>query len=108
LSTSSKSLIRRAHVRRNAEQWQDIIHRFEQSGQTRDAFCAKHALALSTFSRWRQRLRALSVLPPLSREAVSFVELSAPDNEVTALPSSSWDVELQLGADIVLRLRRSC
>ncbi len=106
--STSRSLIRRPRVRRNTEQWQDIIHRFEQSGQTRDAFCAEHALALSTFSRWRQRLRALSASPPLSREAVSFVELSAAEDAMDAPSSVDWDVELQLGADIVLRLRRSC
>ena len=106
--STSTSLIRRPRVRRNATQWRDIIQRFEQSGQTRDVFCAEHALALSTFSRWRQRLRTTSASQPRTQEAVSFVELLAPDDEVTAPPSSSWDVELQLGADIILRLRRSC
>lgn len=50
--STSTSLIRRARVRRNIKQWRDIIHRFEQSGQTRDAFCAEQSLALSTFSRY--------------------------------------------------------
>ncbi len=106
--STSRSLIRRPRVRRNTEQWQDIIHRFEQSGQTRDAFCAEQALALSTFSRWRQRLRALSALPPRSNEAISFVELPVADDAMGVPSSVDWDVELQLGADIVLRLRRSC
>lgn len=106
--STSTSLIRRPRVRRNNEQWQDIFHRFEQSGQTREVFCAEHALALSTFSRWRQRLRAVSASQPLSHEAVSFVELSAPDDVMAAPSSAPWDVELQLGADIVLRIRRRC
>ena len=106
--STSRSLIRRPRVRRNAEQWQDIIHRFQQSGQTRDAFCAEHTLALSTFSRWRQRLRTLSALPSRSPEAISFVELPVADDAMGVPSSVDWDVELQLGADIVLRLRRSC
>ncbi|MCP4238510.1 MAG: IS66 family insertion sequence element accessory protein TnpB [Aestuariibacter sp.] len=106
--STSKSLIQRARVRRNVGQWQDIIRRFEQSGQTRDAFCAEQSLALSTFSRWRQRLRAGNVSPPESHQEVAFVELSTADVAVAGASSSSWDVELQLGADIVLRLRRSC
>jgi len=106
--STSRSPIRRPRVRRNTEQWQDIIHRFEQSGQTRDAFCAEQSLALSTFSRWRHRLRALSALPPRSNEAISFVELPAAGDAMVAPSSIDWDVELQLGVDIVLRLRRSC
>lgn len=104
--STSTSLIRRARVRRNIKQWRDIIHRFEQSGQTCDAFCAEQSLALSTFSRWRQRLRAGNVPPPESHQSVAFVELSAPGDVMAAPSSASWDVELQLGADIVLRLRR--
>jgi len=68
---------------------------FEQSGQTREQFCADQGLALSTFSRWRQRLRsAVQDLDPPSTDAV-FVELAREEALATATPT--WDVELQLG-----------
>ena len=43
-------------IRRSAEQWQEILQRFEHSGQTQPAFCAAEGLALSTFSLWRRKL----------------------------------------------------
>ena len=91
-------------IRREASEWRDIIDRFEQSGQTRDRFYAEHNLGISTFSRWRQRLQSTrSTLPAGNGKAV-FVELeSVPPTH----PSPLWDVELQLGAGMVLRLRRT-
>ncbi len=98
----------RSRVRRSDEEWQNIIHQYEQSGQTQEAFCDGQSLALSTFNRWRQRLHAVSTPPPVSREETAFVELSTLDEAVIAPPSTAWDVELQLGADIILRLRQRC
>ena len=105
---SSNSLVQRPRVRRSDEEWQNFIHQYEQSGQTQAAFCDGQSLALSTFSRWRQRLRAMSASPPVRCEETAFVELSTLDEAVTAPPSAVWDVELQLGTDIVLRLRQRC
>ena len=42
---------------RSAQQWREIFSEFAQSGQTRERFCAERNLKLSTFSRWRKRLR---------------------------------------------------
>jgi hypothetical protein len=50
-------------IRRDQEEWRDLIAQFERNGQTRDQFCAEHNLGISTFSRWRQRLR--QAIPPL-------------------------------------------
>jgi len=91
-------------IRRDPNEWRDIINHFEQSGQTRDKFCAEHHLGISTFSRWRQRLRPGRPTPSVGEGKALFVELEpiAPAN-----PSQPWDVELQLGAGMVLRLRRT-
>jgi hypothetical protein len=85
--------------RRNADQWCELLDRFEQSGQTQEQFCTIHDLGLSTFSRWRKRLRRQ--LPVCSSDAL-FVELSQ-----EAPASRPWDVELQLGTGVHLRLRRA-
>ena len=105
--TGSRTLFRRA-----AEQWREIQQRFEHSGQTQVAFCAAEGLALSTFTLWRRK-------PGSSREMITnndaamFVAL--PDSDIPVSTSLSqdydsgrylWDVELQLGTDVVLRLRR--
>jgi len=100
---SSKSLARSDRIRRSASEWQHIIAQYEQSDQTQETFCHEHSLALSTFCRWRQRLSRLT--SPSTCEAPGFVELSSevPADEPAL---TSWDVELQLGADVFLRLRR--
>jgi len=97
--TASK---RRIH--RGQEEWRDIIARFERSGQTRDQFCAEHNLGISTFSRWRQRLRRARPAPLPDNGEALFIELEPPPS---ANLSQAWDVELELGAGVVLRLRQS-
>jgi len=90
-------------VRRSREQWRSLVTRFEESGQTREAFCAETGISVSTLRRWSSRLRE-QPRPPVSQAPV-FVELPAEEKkaEVSGLP---WEVELQLGAGVVLRLRR--
>ena len=89
-------------IRRSADQWQEILQRFEHCSQTQAAFCAAEGLALSTFTLWRRKLGS-------SREVITnnyaamFVAL--PDSNIP-VSTTLWDVELQLGADVALRLRR--
>jgi transposase-like protein len=93
-----------ARVLRSPEKWQAIVAQFEASGMTRRAFCQQAGICYGTFSRWRQRLMAANAQQPLTAPDTSlFVELSGGDAPPTASPS--WDVELQLGADVFLRLR---
>lgn len=91
-------------IRRDQDEWQDIIARFEQSGQTRDQFCTEHNLGFSTFSRWRHQLRRAGVSVSPGNSEASFIELESP---AASNLSQVWDVELELGAGVVLRLRRS-
>lgn len=100
---SLKSLKRRTRVRHSAGEWQDIFQQFAQSGQTQEIFCAEQSLALSTFNRWRQRLTGSTKL--VADQAASFVELASYEEPLSTVP---WDVELQLGAEVFLRLRYRC
>ena len=85
--------------RRNGDQWRELLDRFDRSGQTQEQFCAAHDLGLSTFSRWRKRLRRQS---PMGSSDALFVELAQ-----DAPASRLWDVELELGSGMCLRLRRA-
>ena len=95
-------------LRRSPSQWQVIIDQFERSGQSQSVFCAEQSLALSSFHRWRQRLARLS--RPSACHDADFIELSDLETPVPAppFPSAHWDVELQLAADVILRLRHQC
>ncbi len=103
--TTSTTLTRRTRTRRSEDEWRELFVRFEHGGQSREQFCADEGLAVSTFSRWRQRMRLQGHEDAkLSSEAV-FVELSSTDAPDAV--ASPWDVELQLGKSMFLRLRQS-
>ncbi len=103
--TTSTTLTRRARIRHSEDEWRELFLRFEHGGQTREQFCADEGLAVSTFSRWRQRIQAQGhANTKLPSDAV-FVALSSADAPPDAV-ASPWDVELQLGAGVFLRLRQ--
>ncbi len=84
---------RPSRVVRSATEWSTIMADFERSGMSRKRFCESLGLSPKTFSSWRCRLR------PGGGKG-SFVELAPP-------AVSGWDVELELGDGVVLRVRRS-
>ena len=88
---------------RSAEQWRELFCEFAQSGQTRERFCAERNVKLSTFSRWRKRLRDDSHAVAANTEDSMFVELASQTRKPSGV---SWDVELELGGGVVLRLRQ--
>ena len=99
----------RRRTRRTAAQWRKLIERFDRSGQTRGTFCAAHGLALSTFDLWRRKLGETQAAADEAPPESLFVELTnAPEAAQSRIPTgaSAWEVELELGAGVVLRLRR--
>lgn len=79
---------------RSRAEWEQLINMYEESGQSRKIFCAYRAIPVSSFDYWRAKLK---------REAAEagFIELTPPP------ACAGWDVELELGTGVVLRLRRS-
>ena len=96
--------IKPVRVRRNRDQWRELLNEFANSSLTREQFCQERNLALSTFDYWQRKLK--SEASPEQDGAV-FVELT-PDKTVPVHHSDPhpWDVELELGNTVVLRLRR--
>lgn len=96
--------------RRSEAQWRALISAFARSGLSRRVFCARQGVPVSTLDWWRKRL---GVAPRTGasragRDAL-FVELSPPvsASNDSRDPVPTWDVELELGAGVVLRVRRS-
>ena len=96
---------RHRRISRTPDQWQAVFVQFEKSGQTREQFCHEHDISLSSFGRWRTKLRKQTSPKPLSADPPLFAELIS-ERQPPASPS--WDIELQLGAEVFLRLRRPC
>jgi hypothetical protein len=80
--------------RRTPAQWQQIVDQQASSGLAARQFCNANDLNYAVFCKWRNKLAGISA---------AFVDVSA-----LVAPTSipAWDVELELGAGMLLRLRR--
>lgn len=92
-------------IRRSTEQWQAIMLAFNDSGLTREAFCAQESLAISTFSKWRHKLTSATADVLGDDNNPMFVDLTRlADHD---RQHSAWDIELSLGEGMSLRLRKT-
>lgn len=102
------SKVRRTRIRRSVQEWRKILARCERGGQSQREFCKREGLALSTFQWWRRKLGAVR-REHEHPERAWFVELSdeGADTEGFVPEARVWELELELGGGMVLRLRRS-
>ena len=94
-------------ARRSPAQWQGLIERAARSPLSISAFCGSEGISTASFYSWRKRLGAVapgSALAETTPEDGAFLELGVLGSE--AASPAPWDVELQMGAGLVLRLRR--
>ena len=87
------------YQRRTGSEWEKLIARFEQTGQTRKSFCLSQGVSLSTFNVWRRKLRGETA----QQDESMFVEVS----QAEPTGASLWDVELELGGGVILRVRNA-
>ena len=91
----ASSTARRA--RRSRAQWIELVEKFERSELGVQVFCDQHGIGCSTFRKWRpqfpKQMRAMHQEP--------LIELTTVPH-----PAPGWDLELDLGAGVILRMRR--
>lgn len=96
------------HARRSHAKWQALVAPAGRSGLSTEALCRAEGISTASLYSWRKRL-ASEQTPAVARAATDsagrFIDLGALS---TGAPCDAgrWDIELQLGAEIVLRLRR--
>ena len=95
----------KARVQRTRKQWKSLVDEFTSSGLTKTAFCKKHSIATSCLYRWQKVFEGQPAL-------ADFIDITQPVSQATPElsandTSAQWQVELELGAGIVLRLRTS-
>lgn len=94
--------------RRSPAQWQALIDQAEHSALSIAEFCRTEDISLSSFYQWRQRLaaeRGNAEGKPAPVTENAFIDLGAIGQGAND-DSGPWDLELQLGANVMLRLRR--
>ena len=90
-------------VMRTETQWQALLDEFNTSGLTRSAFCKQHRIATSSLYRWQKALTG----PSAADKFVDITESVAKAAPTLPVPdnNSHWQVELELGAGVILRVR---
>ena len=99
--------------------WQERIDAFEESGLTAREFCRRSGIAYSTFYLWRRRLGRMrrsgertTAAPRTLLQQGSFIALGAgplavPEATSTREgPCGPIDLRIDLGAGVILHLRR--
>ena len=89
----SETVARR--IRRSRDEWQRLIVKQTDSGQTQAVFCTEHGISVASFQYWKRRLAAEAPVE-------SWVELGT----LADAKSAAWEIELDLGEGLCLRLRR--
>jgi hypothetical protein len=93
--------------RRSAQAWRDVVARFAQSGLTEEAFCEREGIGVKLFHRWRsKRGNAPSRRPADKSARVSSAPAGFVDLGGIGSGGSRFEVRLELGAGIVLRIAR--
>ena len=93
-----------ARTYRNREQWTQIIEQFNTSDMSVASFCRIHQINPASFY---QRRKQLSQQVQSSEPQPMFVEITQPDEPRHSEPAA-WDIELELGQGVVLRMRHAC
>jgi len=90
----------RAPRRRSADEWRRLLSEQQESGLNQRDFCQQRALALSSFQNWKRRLADTA---PVAKTEEAWLELPA---DLTQSNRTNWDIELDLGNGLCLRLRQ--
>ncbi len=83
--------------RRSRADWEQLMGQYEASGLKQRVFCEQHALTYSTFCYWRKRLRQSAI----ENDSGNLFEFPMPPMD----ERSDWRVELDLGQDVVFRMK---
>ena len=95
----------KTRVSRSRTQWKSLVEKFNSSGLTKSAFCKHHGVTTSCFYRW-QKILAEESAP------ANFIDITEPVASAVVPRSvpethNHWQVELELGAGVILRMRTS-
>jgi hypothetical protein len=92
-------------VRRTQAEWRGLVERFEKSGLSMTAFCARAKLPRSSLVKWRRRLGGSRGVERPLRSSAAFVEWIAPSSAQAeaAKEKGAGELELSLPGGVVLR-----
>lgn len=93
----------RSRITRSRMQKESLVEQFNASGLTKTAFCKHHGVAISCLTRWQKASAAEFQADAFVDITESLTSAAAPRPAPEEHPR--WQVELELGAGVVLRVR---
>jgi hypothetical protein len=93
-------------ARRSRAQWQGLVERAARSPLSTAAFCRAEGVSTASCYSWRKRPAGVTAGAAVAEAAPgdgAFLELGVLGGEVAG--AAPWDIELELSAGMVLRLR---
>jgi hypothetical protein len=90
-------------VQRTEAEWRGLVDRFEKSGLSTTAFCARAKLPRSSFVKWRGILGQSPAVERSSRRSPAFVEWVAPASAQAESAKERGELELTLPGGVVVR-----
>tara|TARA_R110002072_G_C7732074_1_gene515841 strand:+ start:84 stop:386 length:303 start_codon:yes stop_codon:yes gene_type:complete len=99
-----KAQVKKPQVHRTPKQWHQLVSAFDPNKQTIHAYCKNNNIGTSSFYKWKATLGA-----PESTEKEDIPAFVPIQTHVSSNTSQApaWDLELELGSGITLRLSKS-
>ena len=83
-------------ARRTADQWATLVEEFEHSSLNEIQFCDERDLGLSSFRKWRYRIRAKTAKPVRGGQRSGFAPVSVCESDI----STQVSVNIDLGSEV--------
>ncbi|MBI5752385.1 MAG: hypothetical protein HZA59_09615 [Hydrogenophilales bacterium] len=80
--------------------WQQHFTRWESSGLSRRAYCAREGLALSTFDYWRRQTRANADQPSNAALTLVPVQVERRPDHTTLRSPAGWELTLPVSVEL--------
>jgi transposase-like protein len=97
---------RKPRIMRSKATWQHIINQYNSSSLTQADFCREHDIAPMSFYKWRQRLSKENQNDHFIDISQSMVSVKPIEQKASGTTEPSpWQVELELGQGMTLRIR---
>lgn len=90
---------------RSLDEWQALVDEYESGNMRKTAFCRKHKVAVSNFSKWYEKLGKANLASSSLSSKLAFIELEKP--KVEGIKNRRWDMELVLPGGAVLKIREA-
>ncbi|MCP4233756.1 MAG: hypothetical protein GY770_09255 [Aestuariibacter sp.] len=101
----NKTLNRKPRIVHSEASWRQLIAQYETGSLTQKSFCQQHRISVSSFHKWRNRFKHNEDVDHFIDISKAIIPTRRTSESTVEQESSVWQVELDLGQGMVLRVR---